>query len=291
MAEYETNNVVTRYNAKKKKRQKRRKFVFYSMLTVFFVLLITVLSVTVFFNINDIAVTGNEKYSNDEVIAASGLEKGGNLFRINKFKIIDSMYEKLPYASKITIDRHLPVGIEIIIEEAKPYFYTEVGGCYYLVSETLKVLEMTAVPPQTLPFVTGLENATVKVGEVMTDEEGICNRLNTLTGALKKYIGDDCVTAIDVSLSYELTFEYLGRIKVNVGTAEKIDFKLQLVSRVIDQNNKNENAVIDVSDGEFAYYRAADTLEQEETEEEQEPQEEQNEQKDEDSDTLEKEND
>ena len=263
--EQHTNETLNRYYSKKKKRKKRRKYAFYTLLTVFFVILITVLSLTVFFNISDIAVTGNSRYTSEEIISASGMQVGQNLFRLNKFKVIERLHEKMPYLSEVTIDRHLPVGIEIIVTESTPYLAVSDGGSYLILDENLKVLEQTQTAPEDLPIVTDLALTNTEVGTVLTADSGADLRLAALTVSLKENIGDTAVTAIDVSTSYEVTFEYMGRITVNVGTVENIDKKLKLVKYVIDENKSQENAQIDVSSGTRAYYRSVDKIPKSET--------------------------
>lgn len=257
---------LTRYYSKKKKRKERRKFAFYTVLTVLFIVATTILSLTVFFNISDIAVTANEHYTDAEIIAASGLTEGQNLFRLNKFKLIEKLKEKLPYLADVSVDRHLPVGIEIIVTEAKPYLTAGSGEEYYILDETLRVLEITDTQPENLPLVTGLSPSSAVLGDVITAENGEDTRLSALTAALKTHIGDDCVTAIDVTTSFDVTFEYQGRIKVLVGTVDGIDNKLQLVKYVIDENRSNEKAEIDISSGTRAYYRSVDNRPEKEQE-------------------------
>lgn len=279
-------SLQNRINVKKQRRQKRKKYAFYSVLMTFFVVLIAVVSLTVFFNVGEVIVTGNEYYSKAEIIEVSGLREGQNMFRLNKFKIIDNMCEKMPYLNNVSIDRHLPVKIEIIVEECKPYFYSEVEGKYYLLDENLKVLENVEQKPEKLPTVTGLENVAFEINKVITDENGVCSRLSMLCNALKENLGDDCVTGIDVSTSYEMKFTYQDRIEVIVGTAEKIDYKLELVKHVIQDNLSNEIATIDASSGTLAFYRSVE----QETEPEPEM-ETQNDSQDETENSSEKEND
>lgn len=258
--EQHTSDTLNRYYQKKKKRKQKRKYAFYTLLTVFFVILITVLSLTVFFNINDIAVTGNAHYSTSQIVAASGLTKGQNLFRMNKFKIIDTLYQKLPYLSEVSIDRHLPVGIEIIVTEAKPYLLVKDGDSFLVLDENLKVLEKTTEQPADLPVVEDIAILSSNVGAVLTADGGADTRLLALTKSLKENLGDNCVTAINIQTSYEVTFEYMDRITVNVGTVENIDNKLKLVKYVIDENRSQEDAEIDVTSGTRAYYRSVDKL-------------------------------
>lgn len=265
------NNAVERYYNKKKKRRKKRKIVFYTLLFIFSITVVTILSLTVFFNISNIEVTGNSYYNDSKLISVSGLEKGDNLFRINKFKLIDKIKAELPYLNNVKIDRHLPVGIEIIVEETSPYLYIESNGAYYLLNESLKVLEKTKTLPKNLPAVTGITPENLEINTVMTAKDGMDSYLLTLTDSLKTVIGDGCVTGVYINALYDMGFEYKGRIKVMLGTLDKIDVKLLLAEHVIKENESNETAEIDVSNGKRAYYRSVSPTENEQTEPETEP--------------------
>lgn len=252
------NDAISRYYDKKKKRKKRRKYVFYTLIFVFFVAVITVLSLTVFFNISNITVTGNSYYSSEQVKEASGLKKGQNLFRLNKFKVIDKMEKKLPYASEVKIDRHLPVGIEIIITETKPYMYVETTDGYLLIDENLKILDRAGEQPIGIPSVTGITVVNDDIGTYLTAENSMETYLKTLAVGLKTYVGDTDVTSITVSELHNISFVYKEKVTVKLGTLEKLDVKLRLAMHVAQENVSNENAVLDVSDGEMAFFRVVD---------------------------------
>lgn len=262
------NNTAKRYYDKKKKRRKKRVFVFYTLLFVFCVVVVTVLSLTVFFNINDIAVTGNSHYSVNELISVSGLEKGDNLFKLNKFKLIDNMKDKLPYLKDVSIDRHLPVGIEFIVTETSPYMYIETDSGYYLLDETLKVLERVDEQPESLPAITGVKPVNLEIGTIMTAEDSYETYLLDLADSLKTIIGDGHVTGIYVNALYDMGFEYEGRVNVMLGTLENVDNKLSLANYVLEENRSGETAEIDVSNGVRAYYRSVTDKDEPETEEE-----------------------
>lgn len=250
------NETLNRYYSKKKKRKKRKKFVFYTLLMVFFVLIITILSLTVFFNISDIAVTGNSHYTQDQIISASGLKPGQNLFKLNKFKIIERMKTTLPYLDEVRIDRHLPVGIEIVVDETSEFMYIQSDGKYYILDEKLKVLDIREDAPEDLPEVKGITSNSAGKGDTLSAENSEDKRLAALTVSIKDNIGDGCITSIDITTAYDISFEYMGRLTVKVGSVEGIDNKLQLVKHVIDENRSNEEAEIDVTSGNRAYYRS-----------------------------------
>lgn len=261
------NPAVERYNAKKRKKKQRRKYFFYTFLVIFSVTVITVLSLTVFFNISDIAVTGNSRYSSEQIVGVSGLVKGQNLFRLNKFKIIETLKHDLPYIRNVKIDRHLPVGIEIIVEESDAYMCVGTDSGIFILNSSLKVLEQTEEAPPSLPLVVGVSDVNAKIGEMLTGEGTQYENLARLATALENEIG--AVTGINLERSYDVTFEYENRITVKLGTLEKLSDKLALVKYVLEQNRSNEFAVIDVSGGKRAYYRSV--IPEKETETEPEP--------------------
>ena len=240
----------------------------YMLLFILTVIVITVLSLTVFFNIDKFEVAGNSHYSADEIIAASGMSKGQNMFRLNKFKIIDGLGKSLPYLSDVSIRRKLPATMQITVTESKPFGYILSSDRYYIINEHLKVLEITSEQPEGIPEIIGAALTDTEVGDTVKDENNVEQTLLSLTESMTENFGSENVTSISVENSYEIAFTYENRVSVLVGTIEKIDEKLKLARYVIDENASKENAEIDVTNGKMAYYRsvspaAAPTEEQE----------------------------
>ena len=117
-------NSVERYYERKKKRKKRTKIIFISALGVLLMLLLVILSVTVFFNAETIIVEGNTHYSVETLLEQGGLKVGQNLFRLDKFEVIEKM-EQLPYVKEVTIDRQLPSTLEIHVVENQAVVWME----------------------------------------------------------------------------------------------------------------------------------------------------------------------
>ena len=250
------NNTLTRYYTKKKRRKKRRKLMFYTLLTVFMVLVITVLSLTVFFNISRFEIEGNSHYSADEIIAASGLETGQNMFRLNKFDTIERIKSALPYVNDVNIRRRLPSGMTITVSESAPFAYINHQGGFYILDENLKVLEEAYEPAAGIPEIKGFAAESAQVGSQLTGGDGSEQTLIKLTQSMKENFGTENVTAINAGSIYELGFVYDGRVTVLLGSAERMNEKFKLTRYVIDENPSKEHAQIDVSSGKKAYYRS-----------------------------------
>ena len=72
---------------------------------------------TVFFQVEQVEVSGNARYTQEEIVACTGIKPGDNLFRMNKFAIQDHVKEEMPYIEDILIRRRLPSTITVAVTE------------------------------------------------------------------------------------------------------------------------------------------------------------------------------
>ncbi|MGN1203127.1 MAG: cell division protein FtsQ/DivIB, partial [Eubacterium sp.] len=84
-------------NKKRKKRNTLRKVIVWLVVIVAFVAVGTVLSLTVFFQIDTINVTGNTIYTKDEILAQCTIDKGENLFLSDTETAKEMLEQNLPY--------------------------------------------------------------------------------------------------------------------------------------------------------------------------------------------------
>lgn len=104
-------------NKRKRKRGKGRLGPLFKLLCAGAVAVALTMGATVFFQVETVAVTGNSRYSQEEIIKATGIQTGDNLFRMNKFQIAHQVLQGLPYVEEITIRRSLPSTIVITVKE------------------------------------------------------------------------------------------------------------------------------------------------------------------------------
>ena len=143
-------NSVERYYQKKKRRKKKAKILFFTLLFILLMMTLSILSMTVFFNADTILVEGNTRYSAEEILEAGGLKIGQNLFRLDKFEVIDQMKE-LPYIKEVTIRRKLPNTLKVEIIENQPVVWVECAGKAALLNEEYRILEFAELVPLNLP--------------------------------------------------------------------------------------------------------------------------------------------
>lgn len=104
-------------NKRKRKRGKGRLGPLFKLLCAGAVAVALTMGATVFFQVETVAVTGNSRYSQEEIIKATGIQTGDNLFCMNKYQIAHQVLQGLPYVEELTIRRALPSTIVITVKE------------------------------------------------------------------------------------------------------------------------------------------------------------------------------
>ena len=61
-------------------------------------------ALTMFFRIDMIVVEGNERYTEEQIIEAAGVQKEQNLVLLNKYKVKQSIFDTLPYVETVVIN-------------------------------------------------------------------------------------------------------------------------------------------------------------------------------------------
>ena len=118
------------------RRRRRGSFGFlYKMLSVLVICVAIIAALTLFFRVDAIQVSGQQRYTDEQVQAASGIQIGDNLFLLNKYDAAGRIVEELPYIEDTRINRNLPstLVIEGVINEAvdlAKYFSNPESGAF-----------------------------------------------------------------------------------------------------------------------------------------------------------------
>ena len=106
-------------------REKRKRF---ALLFVFVLVVGLTMCITVFFNIEKLQFKGSiTAYTAEEVVAASGVEVGENLFRLNTDKIAETLYRRFPLLDDIQVKRVLPSTLQISAKDAAATMAVDAG--------------------------------------------------------------------------------------------------------------------------------------------------------------------
>ena len=109
---------MSRRSRSRTRRRNRGRFgPLFKLLCVLAVVVALTGGATVFFRVETVTVTGNQRYTQEEIIAASGIQMGDNLYALNKVRIDRKIRTQLPYVGELSINRALPSTILINVTE------------------------------------------------------------------------------------------------------------------------------------------------------------------------------
>lgn len=210
-----------------------------------------ILGLSVFFRVANIEVEGNSIYSAEEIIEASGIEKGDNLFFINKFTAVSRINSKLPYIEKAVINRSLPNRLVIEVTESSAIAYVTAEDGYWTIDRSCKLLAGIN-PDETanLIRVEGITPIAPAVGDIIEAGEAEKPKVTYLSEILRQIyalgMAKD-VTSIDVSDVSNPEFQYLGRFRVRLGSNTDVEYKFQVLLSAVSKLGDGDSGTLDLS--------------------------------------------
>ena len=128
------------YKLKMERQRKFKRLLAIVVLALVAVVAGVVLSLTVFFKISTVEVTGLTQYTSDEVVTVCGIEQGDNLFLVDKDKVVEHVSEALPFTGEITVKRSFPNKIVINVTDSDVACAVKYEKGYVLINNEEKVL-------------------------------------------------------------------------------------------------------------------------------------------------------
>lgn len=249
-------------NRRAVQRKKHRHHVlagFYILLFLIVVAAAVVLSLTVLFKINSVSVTGTSRYTEAQIVQASGIRNGDNLFLIKTGDSAAKIRQQLPYLGKVTVSRAFPTGVKISVEETSEWGAVPFEDGYAILGEDGTVLERTATPSKSCMQLKGIALKQAQVGfhAQFSDatREGV---FRTVMAALEKSGLGKQITAADFTKSTKILLTYENRVVLNLGEPTDLDYKFKFADSLLKNNIKktekgNLNLSV-VSDTNEAYF-------------------------------------
>lgn len=186
---------------------------------------VSILSVTVLFNISKFEVVGDTSYSDEEIIAACGIENGDNLLRINIDRAEESVVSDLVYIDSAKISRGFPNRLAISVEPAKPVLSFASGSSYYIISERGRLLDIDREPAD-CPVVKGYyppPNSDIGA-QLEDDEDGRIALALKMMSYMRDYgLSGDCEINLTDTLNILMTYD--DRVEIELGASTQLEDK------------------------------------------------------------------
>ncbi len=238
------NNNQNNGNVRKKRRRRRQNLSLYYAIMFFLVAAVgIILSLTVFFNVKEVTVTGKSIYNDNDIILSSGIQTGDNLVRLSSSKAENKILLSLPYVDTVMITKKFPDKVEIEVTPSVEFANIKYESGYLLISSSGKILSYSAAAKSGYPIIIGCENENFEPGSLVeiADEENN----NAFYSLIETMIAEgvtEKITEIDVSDRYNISIVYDDRIRVELGSLNDISYKLRfsymLITEKISINKK-----------------------------------------------------
>jgi len=236
----------------RRRKHRRRRPAVYILVSMVLIAAAVGLALSLFFKINRIEVTGSSRYTDSELIAASGVQEGDNLFFFDSRAAAQNITGRFPYVAGVRILRQLPGTLVISVTERKPVALIADGSAHWLIDGTGRLLEQVSGRSVTdILTVTGVSLLTPTAGTdaaAPKEQEDGLRAMLTILDSLERSSLLNKVSAVDVSKSHELRLTYDGgRFDVMLGDAADLDVKLPFMLAYINELPLSARGSLDVS--------------------------------------------
>lgn len=204
------------------------------MLSVLLAAAAVITACVVFFRVNSVEVTGNLRYTAEEIIEASGIQTGDNLIILSGSRVSAAIRARLPYVEGVAIRKTLPDGVSIRVTERVAAASVESAEGRWLISAQGKLLEQDNGAVQTVQ-ITGLRAVGPYAGGMLQAEEGqqlTVDYVKALLGALERFDMLDQCTALDCTGASSMTLEY-GIYRIKLPRGGDYDYYIQLAQSAL----------------------------------------------------------
>lgn len=221
-------------NGKPQQKRKRNMSLHYGAVLLIVLIIFSVLSVTVLFNIETAVISGSSIYTAEEIIAVSGIRGGDNMIRKNLGKAEKTITSELVYIEEAKITRKLPSSVEIVIVPCVETASLQDEGGFMIVSETGKILRLSEEPAEDTQVFYGANPAEeLKVGDTFrSEDEAKTEVIYELMGLSDNQFVSE-ITSFDVSDRLNISCVYDNRIDIILGVITDAEYKFRLANEII----------------------------------------------------------
>ena len=225
------------------------------------------LSMTVFFNIEQIVVAGDadQPYQKNDVVKASGVHTGDNMMRLNRETVKENILSRLIFVDSVSIQKDFPDRLVITIEPSKAAFNVTDSSGTLQVSAAGKILVSGPDSDPSLPTITGFEASVREPGKTLASRDSQKDKIfQSLSERIAK--GLDCpVTSIDLTDKYNINLIFDGRVSFQLGNWSDMDYKITLAETVLGQLSPDKVGYLSMVGDHQCSYRDKEAVEQQTT--------------------------
>ena len=213
------------------------------------VVAIFIFCAAIFFKITDIVVEGNNLYTDEEVVEASGLALGDNLLAVSRGTVAGRIQASLPYVEDVQVGRALPGTVTVTVRESDAvYAVYAANGTVWLMNSSGKLLEQASPGASSYPWLVGVTVQTPQAGD-----QAVCAETEALDAALTviqlleatDYLPK--IVEIDVTKPYDIILRYESLYEIHLGGVDQMEYKMRYLTAILADSQIAEGGIIDLT--------------------------------------------
>lgn len=237
-----------RTRPKRRKPRKRR-----GVLPFVLVFVAIIFAMGFVFRVSEIEVVGSTVYTDEEIISASTIQEGDNLFFINNSSATSRISSKLPAIDGVVVNRIWPNKIQIVIEESVEVAYINVEGSYWTLDRSLRFLESsTAVSVANKVEVRGITATNPIIGTSADDSKA--SFASEIFELIADYGLSSYVTWVDFEDIGYFEFDYEDRFIVRMSYADDLEYEFRKLLTAVSELSANDRALLDLTIDENVHF-------------------------------------
>lgn len=182
-----------------------------------------------FLAVRNIVIEGDTRYSDEQIIEASGLYVGQSLLGVNKVTAHDNLLEQLPYLNSVTISNTQLSTLRIRLTETTVMAAVQVKDGWMIVGDNNQALEhiTEGEPPEGILRIGGATLLDQQVGSPLLDERSL--RITRLLEASISQYELEGVTGVDMTEKTRISLTLNGRLQVLLGNDTAIPAQITML--------------------------------------------------------------
>lgn len=226
----------------------KRRSAWYGPLTITLLAVVAVLVVSLSFRVSTIEVVNATEYTDAQIVAASGIEKGANLFFVDRFSAASLIFSNLNYMETVSIQRELPNKIIIQAEGTAACAYMQIDGEYWFIDRRGQTLGAASLlEAEKFPEVRGITVTSPIESEPMNVDSANAEKLLYARDILSALIAEemtDEVEWIDMSSGYNPCLYYGGRLTVYLGLQGDSSYRIAQLKNVLTKLSEDDTGTL-----------------------------------------------
>ncbi len=190
--------------------------------------------------IENITVTGSERYLASDIVECSGINVGDKLFSlsIKGDEVADAITERFSYIKDVKLRRRIPDTVELVLTEETPVFIAELHDKYIYLSEELRVLEIAdkKSPGDYIGMKLPDMRIVATAGHMLEMDESMLEVIKTAAAAVCTEEMRDGTNYLDVSDRFNISISYDDRFLLELGNINDIEIKLRIAFEIMKES-------------------------------------------------------